>query len=105
MIKELTEVEFKSTFGNKMNDVTETAEPVVDIWGYVEELAKQNIIDNYVYENNLVEKVYRNSSSTFDHVLFPTRNMNVFIAVVVDLHNKSIHGHARLDLNKEYGLL
>jgi hypothetical protein len=46
LTKQLTEAEFGNTFGSKMTDVTQTAEPVVDIWGYVEELVKQKLVDN-----------------------------------------------------------
>lgn len=104
MTKQLTETEFKNTFGNKLTDVTETAEPVVDIWNYVEELVKQNLVDIYVYENNLVETVYRNDTSTFDHIHLPTGDQNIFVTLVVDLINKNIFGHIKLDLNKKYGL-
>ena len=104
LTKELTDTEFKSTFGNKMSDVTETAKPVVDIWEYVAELVRENLVDSYVYENNLVEKVYRNDTSTFDQVLLPTKNKNVFIILVVDLKKNIMFGHIILDLNKEYGL-
>ena len=85
-----------------MTDVTETAEPVVDIWQYVEELVREKIIDSYVYENNLVEAVYRNDTSTFDHVLLPTGHKDVFIVLVVDLINATILGYNRLDLIKLY---
>ena len=104
LTKQLTETEFRNTFGNKMTDVTQTAEPVVDIWNYVEELVKQKLVDNYVYENNLVETVYRNDTSTFDHILLPTNDPNIFITLVVDLTNKTISGHSKLDLNQKYGL-
>ena len=57
MTKKLSETEFKNTFGTKMTDVTETADPVIDIWDYVEELVNQNIVDKHVLENNLVDKV------------------------------------------------
>ena len=87
-----------------MTDVTQTAEPVVDIWNYVEELVKQKLVDNYVYENNLVETVYRNDTSTFDHILLPTGNPNIFVTLVVDLTNQNIFGHIELDLNQKYGL-
>ena len=87
-----------------MTDVTETAEPVVDIWDYVEELVKENVVDNYVYQDNLVETVYRNDTSTFDHILLPTDDPNVFITLVVDLINEAILGHIKLDLNQKYGL-
>lgn len=104
MTKQLTETEFRNTFGSKMTDVTETAEPIVDIWDYVKELVNQNIVDKYVLENNLVEKVYRNDTSTFDQVLLPTERQNVFIVFVVDIANETLLGHFELDLNKEYGL-
>jgi len=87
-----------------MSDVTETAEPVVDIWDYVEELVKGNVVENYVHENSLVETVYRNDTSTFDHILLPTNDPNVFITLVVDLTNEAIFGHIKLDLNQKYGL-
>lgn len=102
LTKELTEQEFTNTFGKKMTDVTETVEPVIDIWGYVEELVEENIIDRYVFENNLVERVYRNDNSTCDHVLLPTRNNNIFITLVADLTRNTLLGHIMLDLNENY---
>ena len=61
-----------------MINVTESAEPVVDIWDYIENLVKENVIDNYVYENKLVELVYRNDTSTFDHILFANSRQKCF---------------------------
>ena len=104
MTKQLTDLEFRNTFGNKMIDVTETAEPVVDIWDYVEELVNQNIVDKNVLENNLVDKVYHNETSTFDQILLQTGKQNIFIVLVVDITNDTMFGHIKLDLNKEYGL-
>jgi hypothetical protein len=100
----LTEKEFKSTFTDKMQDVTQTAEPVVDIWPYVEQLTVDKIVDQYTFDNGLVEKVYRNQTNTFDQILLPTPDKNTFIIILVDLLNKKIKGHYRLDLNTEYGL-
>jgi len=104
VIRNLSEKEYINTFGKKMTDVTETAEPVINIWSYVEELVKLNLVDNYVFENNLVEYVYRNDSSTFEHVLLPTKDENVFIVLVVDLINEALLGYIKLDLNGKYGL-
>lgn len=100
----LTEKEYKETMTDKMVDVTATAEPVVDIWPYVEQLKDDNEVLNYVYENRLIEMVSRNNRETFDHVLLPTDNSNVFVVVIVDLKKEKIKGHFKLDLNKEYGL-
>ena len=87
-----------------MVDVTETAQPVVDIWDYVEQLTTDKEVLDYVNREQLVEKVYRNDEETFDHVLLPTDNSNIFVVIIVDLGQKEIKGHFRLDLNKEYGL-
>ncbi len=100
----LTEKEYKDTMTDGMVDVTMTAEPVVDIWPYVQQLTLDKVVLDHVYENGLVEKVYRNGRGTFDHVLLPTDNLNVFIVIIVDLKQKNIRGHFKIDLNKEYGL-
>lgn len=100
----LTEKEFKLTFTANMNDVTRTAEPIVDIWPYVEQLTADKIVDQQTFDNALVEKVYRNQTNTFDQILLPTPDKNVFIVILVDLIKKNIKGHYRLDLNIEYDL-
>src|SRR5574343_1127284 len=100
----LTDTEYKSTMTPKMVDVTETAEPTVDIWDYVEKLTADKIVNEYTFKNNLVEKVYRNQINTFDHVLLPTPDKNIFVVIIVDLINKNIKGYFRLDLSAEYGL-
>ncbi|CAM1339180.1 hypothetical protein [Tenacibaculum aestuarii] len=103
MTQELTEIEFKNSFGNGMTDITEMEinEPI-DIWNYVKKLTESQIVNRIVYENELVEKVYRNDLKTFDHILLSTEKQNVFLIIVVDLKKKKIFGHKILDLNKEY---
>jgi hypothetical protein len=104
MTKELTKTEYISTMDGGMTDVTDIANPTVDIWNYVSYLVKENVVIDYVFTNNLVEKVYRNSTNSFDHILLPTNDKNIFVIVIVDLNKSSIYGHYGLDLNKEYGL-
>jgi len=104
MTTELTEHQFKSTFGNRMIDVTESAEPVLDIWPYVRQLNEQNVVSDHVLNGELVEHVYRTDTSTFDHVLLSGSRSNQYVVVVVDLNNHVITGHYILDLNSEYGL-
>jgi len=104
LTKTLSEKEYKETMGTKMTDVTQKAEPIVDIWAYVKDLVYENIVSEYVLKNNLVEKVYRNDTSSFDHILLPTSDENVFIVIVVKIGNATIFGHYKLDLSKEYSL-
>ena len=106
MTKELSEIEFKKTFGNNMIDITqmEIDEPI-DIWGYVKKLTENKIVNRIIYERELVEKVYRNDSKTFDHILLTSEKKNVYPIIVVDLKRKIVIGHKILDLNREYGLV
>lgn len=104
MTTELTEQEYKSTMTGKMIDVTDSAEPVVDIWPYVEVLKDNNIVPNNVFIEELVESVYANEDASFHHVLLPTGNKNVFVVLVIDVAAQRIQGHFKLDLNEQYGL-
>ena len=103
MLIELTPEEFILTMSEEMEDVTETAEPVVDITPYVAELIAENLILPNTLEEELIEIIYRNEEETFDHVLLPTDDEEVFIALVIDLENERIVGHYRMDLNEEPG--
>lgn len=104
MTNELTQDQFRSTMTEKMMDVTNSAEPVIDIWSYVEILVSQNTVVEFVFNNHLVDSVFRNLGNTFDHILLPTDRPDIFIVIIVDLIGKQIIGHYRLDLDKEYGL-
>jgi hypothetical protein len=104
MIKQLTKTEYNDTMNEGMLDVTENAHPSIDIWDYVSDLVKEGIVIEYVLKNHLVEKVYRNLTNSFDHILLPTDRENTFIVIIADLPDKLIYGHYLLDLTKEYGL-
>jgi hypothetical protein len=103
-MRELTEAEFQQTFGKRMIDITqiEILEPI-DIWGYVQQLVATGLVKQFVVDQELVERVYRNDLETFDHLLLPTENQFVFVVVVVDLLGRKILGHILLDLEEKYG--
>ena len=104
-VTELTETEFKSTFSEKMNNVTNTVDAIVDIWKYVNLLDKPKyLLNDYIIGKRLVEEVYRNSEETYDQILIPTIRENNFLIIVVDIIQKNIYGHYLLNLNKEYGI-
>ena len=104
-VKELTKNEFKSTFSERMKNVTNTVDVIADIWKYINLLNKSEyFIDNYVIEKRLIEKVYRNSEKTYDQILIPTKKNNNFLIIIVDIIQKNIYGHYLLDLNKEYAI-
>ena len=104
MIVELPEGQFKATFIGKMTNVTESAEPLDDFWIYVKALTKEYPVLKYALDNKLVKSVYRNETNTYDHVLLPMDNKNIFLVIVVNLVSENIFGHYLLDLESEYGL-
>jgi hypothetical protein len=95
---------FAETMYGKMSDVTETAEAVVDIWPYAKQLCSENLVSQYAADNQLIEIVYRNQASTFEHILLPGQSPHHIVTIVVDLVNTTIKGHYTIDLDKEYGL-
>lgn len=101
--RQLTKNEYSATFTSKMHDVTETAQPVVDIWPYVESVPASDLEEHTIYDN-FVEVVYQSDDDAFQHVLVMTKTKNVYFVVVIDLVHVSIYGHRLLDLNREYGL-
>lgn len=96
-IRELSEEEFKMTFGKKMTDVTHQVIDPIDIWSYVEKVRKGN-------SNKDVESVYSNDTESFDHVLLLSSSSNKYLVIVIDLLKRKVFGHYFLDLNKEYGI-
>lgn len=66
MTTKLTEKEYKDTMTKKMVDVTETGDAAVNIWEYVEQLTKDKEVLDYVNQEQLVEKVFRNDQR-IDH--------------------------------------
>ena len=95
--------EFQKTCKGPMLEVTETAEPPLDIWPYVEALPASDL-EGYELLSGIVEHVWRSAEGQFDHVLVATKSADVFLVVVVDLFKVEIQGHYLLNLPKEYGL-
>src|ERR1700722_72198 len=103
MLIELSPEQFISTMSIEMEDVTETADPAVDISPYVRALIGDGLVLPNTLDEELIEIVYRNEEGTYDHILLPTDDESVFIAIVIDLMGERISGHYRMDLNEEPG--
>jgi hypothetical protein len=104
-MKAISEAAFKKTCEGGMNDITtsEIDDPV-DIWEYVQELVTAKIIASSVLENQVVEKVYRNQTASYDHILLPTEKPHIFLVIIVDLKEHKVFGHSLLDLEEKYGV-
>ena len=103
-VKQLSEAQYICTLGSKMKDVTESAEPLVNIWSYAKQLLKDKLISKYGFSKRYVEAVYETNERTYQHILLFTNQKNSYAVIIVDIVHKTILGHYILDLNKKYGL-
>lgn len=101
----LSEEQFLGTMGSKMSEVTESAEPLTDIWNYAQQLLKDNLISQEGFLKRYIEAVYVNNENTYQHILLFTNQKNVYAVIIVDMREKKIFGHYILDLNEKYGII
>jgi hypothetical protein len=93
--------EFEACFAQPMRNVTEDAEPVADIWPYVDNLDLDTL---GVPSLTDVHYVYRDAGERFDQVLIGTGRFNTLLVVVVDRRLSAVLGHRLLDLDETFGL-
>jgi hypothetical protein len=105
MPRKLTEDEPKAVMGNAgpMRRVQSDASPPFDFWPYVEEIPVEDW-GGHDFSAGRVTHVYTQQEGRFQFVNIDSEDKNVFLVVVLDLHERLVLGHFLLDLNREYGL-
>ena len=104
-IKLLTKNKYNSTIIEKMEEI-ETAEvSFFNIWPYVSKLKSGKIISKKIKEQELVHKVYRNSTGKYEHILLRTEKENHFVVIVVNRLKKKAIGYFVPDTKDVYGLV
>ncbi|WP_068080068.1 hypothetical protein [Novosphingobium rosa] len=91
--------EFSGFFTPPMRDVTQSAEPVLDIWPYVDSIDLEALGVTGLHD---VRHLYRDGAQRFDHILIGTERFNTLLAIIVDRDGKAVLGHHLLDLNRAY---
>jgi len=92
---------FNDTFQAPMQDVTTTAEQILDVWPYVGAIPQADLEG---FELADVAYVYLNPNGCYEHVLIATEDRNVFFVIVIYVKQVKIHGHHLLNLVELYGL-
>ena len=95
----LSAEEFEGCFAAPMHNVTADADPIVDIWPYVDSIDLDAL---GLPSINDVHYVYRDANGCFDQVLIGTGRFNTLLAVVVDRQLRAIAGHHLLDLSEKF---
>lgn len=103
-VVQFSETQYLQTMNGRMVDITETAKPLADVWGYAAELMQAKLLSQYEYEERFVEAVYANGDNTYQHVLLYGNKKNIYVVILIDVVHESIAGHFILDLNEKYGL-
>ena len=99
--RHLSEAEFEALFASPMQNVTEHAESLIDIWPYVAALDLDALGLPHI---NDVHYVYRDALNRYDQILIGTGRYNALLVIVVDRSDTRIVGHRVLDLNVAYGV-
>ncbi len=102
-LRPLPEERFLETFSPPMQDVTKSAEEIVDIWEYTEAVLASEFSGRDTQDWN-VAYVYRNSSNAWQHVLISTDVPDAFVVIVIEVAKRGILGHHFLNLRQKYGL-
>jgi hypothetical protein len=103
VLHRLSETEFEATFVPPMQDVTDSAQQLVEIWPYAEAAMAQDFPGAHTCNWN-TEYVYEDAHRNWQHILINTEMANAYLVVVVEVASKSIIGHHFLNLNRKYGL-
>ncbi|PVX45908.1 hypothetical protein C8C85_1717 [Flavobacterium sp. 103] len=103
--KLLTKEKYNSTMTGKMEEITPAEVIIFNIWPYVDKLKSIKILSKKIKEQELIYKIYHNSTGEFEHILLSTEKDNNFVVIVVDRSKKKIMGYFLLDLNGEYNLV
>jgi hypothetical protein len=95
--------EYQATFDTPMLDVSQTAEPVLDIWPYVEAVPESDL-EGFNLLDGPVRYVYQSPAGQYLHVLVSTDDEKTFLVIIIDVLSVKIVGHYLLDLASFYGL-
>ncbi|MBF4492418.1 hypothetical protein IRZ83_06435 [Flavobacterium sp. JLP] len=96
--KLLSKEKYNSSMTGGMTEISISNDSFFNIWPYVSELKAAKILSKKVKESELVQKVYRNSTDDFEHILLATEKENHFVKIVVDRNKKKPMGYLFLDL-------
>ncbi len=100
--KLLEREKYNSTLTEKMEEVQKTDSNIFNIWPYVSKLKSAKVLSKKIKDNDLIYKVYRDSSQKFEHILLSTEDKNNFVSIIVNKKRKKTIGYSFLDSDERY---
>ena len=86
-----------------MVEKTHSATMALNIWPYAD-AALDAAYPNEPIGNLDASHVYETSDGEYQHILIGTNTSNVYLVVVVNVKQKAVEGHFKLDLGRLYGV-
>ena len=93
----LTKEEYEKTFTPPMTNVTETAEEIVDLWGYADLIIESEYHNCSAWDWK-VNHIYESADGLYQHIGIPVPIDDTYLIIVIDKPNKRIIGHCILDI-------
>ena len=84
-----------------MQEVTETAEQLLDIWPYVDAVPTTDL-NGFTLGD--VAHVYLHPTGSYLHILIATDDKNVFLIIIIEMRDPKIYGYHLLNLIELYSL-
>lgn len=97
MPRELTRAEYQATFSPPMLDVTMTAEEVIDLWAYADQVIECMFHSCPAWEWR-VTHIYESKDGCISTSVFQCPMDDTYLTVVVDKPGRRIIGHYSLAL-------
>ncbi len=97
IMKLLTKDEYNLCFEPPMVNVSDTAEELVDLWGYADQVIESDYHSCTAWDWR-IDHIYETSKGTYQHIGIPVPKDNTYLLVIVDKLKKCIIGHYILEL-------
>ena len=101
--KLLSQEKYNSSMIGGMKEIS-ISDSFFNIWPYVSKLKSAKVLSKKVKDNDLVYKIYRDSTEKFEHILLSTEDKNNFVTIIVNKKRKKTIGYSILDSDEKYEL-
>ena len=99
--KLLTKEEYDATLSPKMINVSETADEIVDLWGYADPIIDAEYHNCSAWDWK-VNHIYESQNGSYQHIGIAVPVDDTYLVVIVNKIQKVIVGHYILDLGALY---
>ena len=101
-LRELTQDQYQATFSPRMEDVTEAADEIVNVWAYADPVLQRDFPEANDWVWN-VKHIYESQDHVYQHLYIPVPKSETYLIIVVSKQQREIVGHYFIDFVAFYG--